>query len=141
MKSFIKFIIYITISGLVSYNIKAQERIVNFDDYQIHIKVTGKGKPVVIIEAGLGSGFDAYDTLHKTISPIARVLSYDRPGLGKSSTSPYPRTLPNYIAELRLLLQKEMIDPPYILVGHSLWMFTWLKGREKDGLIRNQFHH
>ena len=37
--------------------------------------------------------------------------------LGKS---PNPRTLPNYINELRLLLQKEGIEPPYILVGHSL---------------------
>ena len=120
MKSLIKFIVLITISGLVSCNSKSQERIVNFDEYQIHIKETGKGKPTVIIEAGLGSGYDAYDTLQTTISPLTKVVSYDRPGLGESSKSPNPRTLPNYTNELRLLLQKEDIDPPYILVGHSL---------------------
>ena len=120
MKSLIKFIVLITISGLVSCNSKSQERIVNFEEYQIHIKETGKGKPTVIIEAGLGSGYDAYDTLQTAISPLTKVVSYDRPGLGESSESPNRRTLPNYINELRLLLQKENIDPPYILVGHSL---------------------
>lgn len=120
MKSLIKFIVLITISGLVSCNSKSQERIVNFDEYQIHIKETGKGKPTVIIEAGLGSGYDAYDTLQTAISSLTKVVSYDRPGLGESSKSPNPRTLSNYINELRLLLQKEGIEPPYILVGHSL---------------------
>ncbi|MHA1213255.1 MAG: alpha/beta fold hydrolase [Candidatus Heimdallarchaeota archaeon] len=120
MKSLIKFIVLITIPGLVSCNSKSQERILNFEEYQIHIKETGKGKPTVIIEAGLGSGYDAYDTLQTAISPLTKVVSYDRPGLGESSESPNRRTLPNYINELRLLLQKEDIDSPYILVGHSL---------------------
>jgi len=120
MKSINKFIVLITITGLVSCNINSQEKIVNFNEYQIHIKETGKGKPTVVIEAGLGSGYDAYDTLQKAVSPLTKIISYDRPGLGKSSKSPNPRTLPNYINELKLLLQKEDIAPPYILVGHSL---------------------
>jgi pimeloyl-ACP methyl ester carboxylesterase len=120
MKLDIKINFLIAVLSLVSCSSKTQDRMVNFDDYQIHIKETGEGKPAVIIEAGLGSGFDAYDTLQTAISPITKVLSYDRPGLGASSKSTKSRTLPNYIYELRLLLQKEMIDPPYILVGHSL---------------------
>jgi len=119
-KSIFKLIALITISGLVYCNSNAQDRKVDFNEYYIHMKETGKGKPTVIIEAGLGSGYDAYDTLHSTVSSFTKVVSYDRPGLGESSKSPNPRTLPNYIIELRLLLQKENIDPPYILVGHSL---------------------
>jgi pimeloyl-ACP methyl ester carboxylesterase len=130
MKTALKFVLILTITGLVSCNSKAQERMVYFDEYQIHIKETGKGKPTVIIEAGLGSGYDAYDTLQTALSPHAKVVSYDRPGLGESGKSPNPRTLPNYVNELRLLLEKEDIDPPYILVGHSL-----------GGLIVRYFAH
>ena len=109
-----------SITGLISFTSKSQDRMVDLNEFQIHIKETGKGRPAVIIEAGLGSGYDAYDTLQTAISHITKVLSYDRPGLGESSKSPNLRTLPNYTNELRLLLLKEMIDPPYILVGHSL---------------------
>lgn len=130
MKSINKFIIVLTIIGSVPCISNAQDRIVNFDEYQIHIKETGKGKPTVIIEAGLGSGLDDYQMLQKAISPLTRVVSYDRPGLGESTKSPNPRTLPNYTNELKLLLQKENIKPPYILVGHSL-----------GGLIVRYFAH
>ena len=120
IKTALKFVVFLTITGLLSCNSKAQERMVSFDEYQIHINETGKGKPAVIIEAGLGSGYDAYDTLQTALSLHTKVVSYDRPGLGESGKSPNPRTLPNYVNELRLLLEKEDIDPPYILVGHSL---------------------
>ena len=96
------------------------ERIVSFQDYEIHLKVTGEGQPAVVIEAGLGSGFDVYEMLQDAVSPLTKVLLYDRPGLGDSSRSPNPRILPNYVDELKLLLQKENIEPPYILVGHSV---------------------
>jgi pimeloyl-ACP methyl ester carboxylesterase len=44
---------------------------------------------------------------------------YDRAGLGWSSASPTERTPSNIARELRLLLRKAAIPPPYILVGHS----------------------
>jgi len=120
MKKALKIVLILTITGFIACNSTAQERMVSFDEYQIHINETGKGKPAVIIEAGLGSGYDAYDTLQTAISAHTKVVSYDRPGLGESGESPSPRTLPNYVNELRLLLEKEDIEPPYILVGHSL---------------------
>lgn len=120
MKTVYILLVTITTSGLISCNTKESERTVSISDYQIHIKDTGCGEPTVIIEAGLGSDLDDYDTLQKAITPLTRVVSYDRPGLGQSTQSPNPRTLPNYINELRLLLIKEEILPPYILVGHSL---------------------
>ena len=106
--------------GFICCHNKEPERMVVFNDYQLHINETGRGQPTVIIETGLGSGLDSYDTLQTEISKVTRVLSYDRSGLGESSKSPNSRTLPNYINELKLLLEKENILPPYILVGHSL---------------------
>lgn len=147
MKSIVRFIVIITIAGLVSCSIKKEsERMVNFDDYQIHIKEAGQGKPTVLIEAGLGSGLDSYDTLQSAISPLTKVVSYDRPGLGESSKSPNPRTLPVYIDELKRLLEKEKIHPPYILVGHSLGgliirYYAHLYPEEVVGLVFIDFPH
>ena len=120
MKAAGRLITALILIGFMCCQGKEPDRMVVFDDYQIHINETGAGKPTVIIEAGLGSGFDAYDTLQTAISRLTRVLSYDRPGLGESTKSPKPRTLSVYIDELRLLLEKEKIQPPYILLGHSL---------------------
>lgn len=110
----------ILIVGLISCNTKKNERMVDFGDYQIHLKEAGRDHPTIILEAGLGSGFDDYDTLQTAISEFAKVILYDRPGLGKSSESPDPRTLPVYVNELKELLHIENIEPPYILIGHSL---------------------
>lgn len=96
------------------------ERTVSFGDYRIRLNDSGEGQPAVIVEAALGSGYDAYDTLQTGISKLTRVLSYDRPGMGSSERSPKPRTLPVYVEELRALLEAEDIRPPYILVGHSM---------------------
>jgi pimeloyl-ACP methyl ester carboxylesterase len=121
MKGMLRLLLLVLVlPGLASCQDKESDRMVVFDDYQIHINETGVGEPTVIIEAALGSDLTSYNTLQTAISRLTRVLSYDRPGLGTSSKSPNPRTLPAYIDELKLLLEKESIPPPYILVGHSL---------------------
>jgi pimeloyl-ACP methyl ester carboxylesterase len=120
MKAPFKLLCALILFELISCQKIESERMVVFDDYQLHISETGRGQPTVIIEAALGSGLASYDTLQTAISKLTKVLSYDRPGLGKSSRSPNPRTLPVYMIELKLLLKKENIQPPYILVGHSL---------------------
>lgn len=130
MKITFKIIFLFAFIGLVFCSIEQSERMVDFDDYQIHMKVIGQGQPTVIIEAGLGSGLESYDTLQIATSKLTKVLSYDRPGLGDSSKSPNPRTLPVYVGELKKLLHAEEIEPPFILVGHSL-----------GGLIIRYFAH
>ncbi len=120
MKTTSKLVFAFILLGLISCHNKEPERMVVLQDYQLHINETGQGQPTVVIEAGLGSGLDDYDTLQTAISKLTKVLSYDRPGLGESSKSPNSRTLPVYINELKLLLDTEKILPPYILVGHSL---------------------
>ena len=120
MKTKLQQIFILVVIGIFSCSGQKSERIVSFDDYDFRIKETGNGQPTVIIEAGLGSYLNHYDTLQSAFSEFTHVISYDRAGLGKSVKSPNPRTLPNYIDELKLLLEHEKIAPPYILVGHSL---------------------
>jgi pimeloyl-ACP methyl ester carboxylesterase len=54
------------------------------------------------------------------VAKFARVCSYDRAGLGWSEPSPSPRTAPNMVDELHSLLAGAGVEPPYVLVGHSL---------------------
>ncbi|MBK3517181.1 alpha/beta fold hydrolase [Carboxylicivirga marina] len=130
MATIVKLIFLLILLGLYSCKESDSERIVSFDDFDLHIKDNGTGKPTVIIEAGLGFGLMHYDTLQTLIPHFTRVISYDRPGLGNSTQSPNPRILPNYVNELKQFLDHEKIKPPYILVGHSL-----------GGLIIRYFTH
>ena len=57
--------------------------------------------------------------MEEGIGRFARVLSYDRAGLGWSDPATQPRTLANIVEELRSLLHAAGVAPPYILVGHS----------------------
>ena len=77
------------------------------------------GKPTVILDAGYGDFFKAWDSVIEDISLLTNVLIYDRAGLGKSETSANPRTSREMVKELKELLIEAKIKPPYILVGHS----------------------
>lgn len=83
----------------------------------------GKGNPVVIFESGLGETLEGWKTIQDSVSKTTTTISYDRIGLGKSSTTENPRTLENLVSELNGFLEKEKIDGPLILVGHSLGGF------------------
>jgi pimeloyl-ACP methyl ester carboxylesterase len=98
-------------------------RMVSFDGYKLHVLENGIGEPTVIFEGGINCSTNSYDKLRILASEFTRVISYDHAGIGYSTQSPNQRTLPNYVSELYRLLEKEKIDPPYILVGHSIGGF------------------
>ena len=50
---------------------------------------------------------------------MSRVCSYDRAGFGWSDLGPRPRTAGRIADELRTLLDRAGVPPPYLLVGHS----------------------
>lgn len=50
---------------------------------------------------------------------FANVFVYDRAGLGKSEKSPNSQTSFEMVKELKTVLSKLRINPPYVLVGHS----------------------
>ena len=79
----------------------------------------GDRGPLVIVDAGLGDASASWTEIQHTVSAFARVLVYDRAGLGQSSPAPTPRTCKDIIADLRHLLAAAHLSPPYILVAHS----------------------
>lgn len=79
-----------------------------------------KDKPVVIIETGCGCNCLWWQAMHNEIAQFARVISYDRAGLGFSEPANSQRTNSIIAQELNSLLSSIKINKPIIIVGASL---------------------
>ncbi len=79
----------------------------------------GERGPIVILDAGLGESSACWANIQPEVSTFARVLSYDRAGMGKSESASTPRACKEMVADLRHLLSAANLQPPYILVAHS----------------------
>ena len=80
----------------------------------------GQGTPIVILEAGLGDGKDSWTPIFKKISRTSTVFAYDRVGYGSSRSTNRSRDGATIVAELRATLRSIGLDPPFVLVGHSI---------------------
>jgi pimeloyl-ACP methyl ester carboxylesterase len=105
---------------LAGCNPHVPERFVDVDGTLFQIYEKGTGHPTVIFESGMASGIDSWNSIPDSISRITTVFAYNRAGIGQSEATENERTIPNMVSELRLLLKKEKINPPYIYVAHSM---------------------
>ena len=100
-----------------SYPVRGQ--LVDIGGYELHAELLGQGNITVVFDAGMGDSALAWHKVAKEVSKVARVLLYDRAGLGKSDVSPLVRSSTNIVNELNSLLEELKIEGPIILVGHS----------------------
>lgn len=81
----------------------------------------GTSPATAVFQAGLGDGKRVWAPVIDRVSPSTAVFAYDRPGYGASSAAPGSPRDPCAIArELNDLLRVAGVQPPYVLVGHSL---------------------
>ncbi|MGE5406935.1 MAG: alpha/beta fold hydrolase [Methanosarcina sp.] len=99
---------------------RAQEKYADIDGQKFRCKILGSGNITVIFESGMSDSLETWGSIPDTIALSAKVFLYDRADIGKSDTSRQKRTIPNMVQELKSLLNHEKINPPFILVGHSL---------------------
>jgi pimeloyl-ACP methyl ester carboxylesterase len=81
----------------------------------------GAGGPVVVFEAGMGSGGSSWALVAPAVADRlggARVVTYDRAGFGTSTPDPEPRTVARAASDLLALLD-HLGGGPAVLVGHS----------------------
>ena len=76
-------------------------------------------KPVIVFEAGAGSGLETWDSVFTSAASLAPVIAYDRRGLGKSEADGQLQTLKHVAGSLHGLLSALGASPPYLLVGQS----------------------
>ena len=92
-------------------------------DVDLHhiVRLVGHGPRTVILEAGLGDTLDVWKDVQPRIAAgCTRTLAYNRAGYLDSDPALGPRDSATIVAELRAELKRRNIDPPYVLVGHSL---------------------
>ena len=89
-------------------------------DRRTEFALTQHGTVPVIFENGLGGRMEWWKAVIPEISKDTTTFAYNRPGYGSSDPVSTPRDGLHIVDELRTLLLSKGVNPPYILVGHSL---------------------
>ena len=98
---------------------------VRIGEAEVAFETLGRSGPVVVFESGQGENMRSWEHVAHPLAACARVVLYDRPGIGRSS----PRTgasvllAGTVVDQLAALLHAIGMPPLYILVGHSLGGF------------------
>ena len=98
-------------------------RMVDLGGYRLHINCQGSsqaGSPTVVIDAASGEFSLHWAAVQHKVAEFTRVCTYDRAGMGWSDRSRKPYTAMRTVEELHTLLMQAGVEPPYVLVGHSL---------------------
>lgn len=115
-------------------------RLVNIGSHKLYTTIKGEGSPAVIMLPGMNAFSWGWREIQDEISKTSLVTTYDRAGYGWSEASPEPYSSKQIVTELRSLLQRLGIEPPYILVGASMGgvyakHFTQLYPKEVVGVV------
>ena len=118
--------------------------LVDIGGRKMYLECRGTGRPTVVLMAGGRSSARYWsddllepDAPRRMVLPgvaaFTRVCAYDRPGTyaeingeifpSRSDPVPQPRTAPEMVDELHMLLRVAEIPGPYVLAGHSFGGF------------------
>jgi pimeloyl-ACP methyl ester carboxylesterase len=100
----------------------------------LNIYCSGSGQPAIILESGASWAFNdprtmwqnggprpgySWVSIQRELAKLTTVCWYDRAGSGWSGLGPYPRDSASQARDLRVLLQRAGVAPPYVLVAES----------------------
>jgi pimeloyl-ACP methyl ester carboxylesterase len=98
----------------------APGRMIDVGGRRLHLIEKGEGPgPLVVIEQGAGANSIFWWGLQDEVARFARVVTYDRAGLGWSDPVKGGRSIEDRVSDLHALLHAAGIPGPYLLVGHS----------------------
>jgi pimeloyl-ACP methyl ester carboxylesterase len=111
---------------LITQSIFAQDSTesVTIDSTKFNIKLGGlehikDSVPVVVLEMGAGSSLKSWEPIYNELIKFAPVFAYERAGIGQSEWNDIEPTPFNVANQLKKILSKLDLKPPYILAGHS----------------------
>lgn len=85
---------------------------------RVHVASSGRvGQPVVVLSSGLGGAWFDWDRTVRLLAPLARVVVFDRPGLGMSGPARRGPSLAREVAVLDAVMRGV---GQAVLVGHSM---------------------
>ena len=94
-------------------------KLVDLGGHRLHVNCTGRGRPIVVVEDGLGDFSFDWTLVQSRVSRFTRICTYDRGGYAWSDSGPMPRTFAQLNLELRDALEKLGERGPFVMVGHS----------------------
>ncbi len=96
--------------------------LVDVEGFRLHVNVAGENRdgPTVLLEHGGGGMALQWAWIQPELSSFARVVSYDRPGLGWSESSPGSLDADQAASALKSALDQLGIEGPYVVAGHSM---------------------
>lgn len=97
-----------------------RDELVDIGTHSLYIHCIGRGRPIIVIDTGMGETYASWEAMITLLSSDARVCAYDRAGYGQSEPGPTPRDSQRAADELHQLLANSGEAGPYLLVGHSL---------------------
>ena len=121
--------------------------LVSIGTHKLYTEIRGPSRlpsqPVVIIFPGSGAACDTWKSVSTQIASFARVLLYDRAGIGRSERGPDRDTGYINARELSKLLKAIGVKGPYVLVAHSYGgcvarEFLHLHSREVVGMVLSE---
>lgn len=90
------------------------------DNRRVEYALARNGDKTVVFENGLGGTMDWWAKVFPEVAKNTTAFAYNRPGYGESDPASTPRDGMHIADELRSLLKSRDLNPPYVLVGHSL---------------------
>ena len=82
--------------------------------------LAGEGPPTYLLFNGAGVLMEGWGRVFPDLVRQGRVFAWNRFGVGRSSPPTLPQTGTVVVDTLRQVLQGLDVQPPYVLVGHSL---------------------
>ncbi|MEL7122318.1 MAG: alpha/beta hydrolase [Bacteroidota bacterium] len=103
----------------------AQKRFITINESKIWINTIGieerkEGQPVIVFESGFGTPMDNWERVLADSTNLGPIITYDRPGIGKSEPVEEIPNIKKVADRLIKILDHLELEPPYVLVGHSL---------------------
>ena len=127
-------------------SIEKTEKMINVGGRKLHCCVYGKDSPTVILVSGFRAPQSYWNTVIPELADVTTVVTYDRPGYGKSELGSLPLHGKQTSKELNILLEKLNVPEPFILVGHSyggriVRLFASMYPETLGGLILEDTQH
>jgi len=125
MKSIIIAVCITFFSITLVFSQTSERKFISINNKQMAYKTFGlderkADEPIVVFESGLGSGGGGYGSLFPFVQKSFAGIVYDRNGIGESEIDTSIKTDEDVIKRLHDLLAALKINPPYLLVGHSI---------------------
>jgi pimeloyl-ACP methyl ester carboxylesterase len=92
---------------------------IDIGTHRLYMTCAGAGSPAVVFDSALGATSVSWTLVQPEVARLTRACAYDRAGFGRSEAGPLPRTAGVIAGELRTLLSRAGVPPPFLLVGHS----------------------